>query len=121
MSIASKPISGCSPIAAGSCYRVTLVTSFWGPTSEVFDSSVIGRSFVAEFWGPTSRVFSPVLVDPASGEGDCILVPAHDGAIIAQPHKDYTYACAFDDSADAPPYNDDVVVPGSQECKKEAA
>jgi hypothetical protein len=101
MSIASKPIAGCSPIAAGSCITAPLVTVFWGPTSVVFEPSFV-QDFVTVFWGPTSQVFPMVLVDPNAGEGDCI---------SATPHENIAYAYALDDEVSVDPW---------QQCKKAA-
>lgn len=103
MSIASKTIAGCTPIAGPGCNVPPFIAQFWGPTSVVYEP-VMDVEFVAEFWGPTSIVFNnTILVNPDAGEGDCI---------TACPHENVAYAYALDDSASVNP---------QQQCDQEAA
>jgi hypothetical protein len=100
MSIASKKIAGCSPIAGGAC-GVTIILE-------------VG------FFGQTSMVFTPILLDPLAADGDCITAYAYHDTAIAGPDYADTIAPGHCDETTAYPHNDDVSTRPWQKCKEAA-
>ena len=117
MSIASKVIAGCSPIAGGPCDDLVSdvsTTLFWGPTAQFF---VVHASGAAKeiFWGPTSKVFTPSLQveAPATG-GTYIAVPCHYNTAFAVKILCTVVAVpAFNDTVCATVHDDYAAVPAA--------
>ncbi len=100
MSIASKIIAGCTPIAGGSCDGVII--------------------FEVQFFGPTSQVFTPFIWDYSLGIGDCITAPAHPNVAYACAVDQYIIAPAIDTYITVGPDCNDVPTNPWQKCKEAA-
>lgn len=88
MSIASKVIAGCTPIAGRRCsVEIPLITVFWGPTTVVFPSSVF--------------------IDSGDPEGTCVPVDFYYSDIAACAYHNVAYAYALPDESVTDP-NPDV-------------
>lgn len=104
MSIAGKPIAGCSPIAAASCRLPSHAIAYWENQSVVYGFGLEQHFEIPWFIvQPASEVFPLVLTGGDIGYAECVQVPPHDNVAYAWP--DYTNAA----------------VPPLQRCPKEAA
>jgi hypothetical protein len=101
MSIAQKPIAGCSPIAARACRVAPFVIQPWVVTP-TFITPTLHVDYVITGWVATYTFFAPVMTGTDFARGECIPVP---------PHFDVVYAY---------PFNDQVHVPGRNKCTRAA-
>lgn len=106
MSIAGKPIAGCSPIAAAQCQRADVhYIAYWQNQSSFFGVSMAVPYTIPFFQvTPASVVYAPIIVGGIDKQyADCVRVPPHDNVAYAWPE-----------------YNRAIVAP-LQRCPKEAA
>ena len=91
MSIAGKPIAGCSPIAAAVCRGPSNAIAYWVNQSVVYGLG-IERHFEISFFENQSLVYPMVLTGRDIDYAECVLVPPHDNVAYAWP--DYNEAAA---------------------------
>jgi len=102
MSIGSKIIAGCTPIAGRRCDKeIQLITVFWGPTTILYPSSV--------------------LIDSGEPDGTCVAVGIYYSDIAACAYHDTAYAYPLSDEAGTNPNPDVNPTRPWPSCDKEAA